>query len=156
IFALIFFPALITMRSLSEEQRTGTLELLSTTPVNEGTIVLSKFFAAFLFYLVTLVPWVLFFVAFLVMGQSVVDYRPLLSFFLALACTGAGFLAMGLFFSSVTRNQIIAAVLSFAVLLVLTGLFFIGRQLNIPSPFNELMTYASHLSLWIDTLMGQF
>ena len=156
VIALIFLPPLITMRLLSEEQRSGTLEVLLTAPVNEASVVLSKFLAALVFFFVSLLPWALFLVAFRVMGQEPFDYRPLLSFFVALLATGAGFLAAGLFFSSITRNQMIAGVLSFALLLLLTGNFFLKRAINIPSPFNEILTYSSHLDLWISALEGQF
>jgi gliding motility-associated transport system permease protein len=155
VIALIFVVPLITMRLLSEEQRTGTLEMLLTAPVNEGTVVLSKFLAALFVYFMAWLPWALYLVAFRVIGHEPFDYRPMLSFFMALLASGAAFLALGLFFSSLTRNQIIAAVLTFTFLLGLTGLFFFKRSINFASPLNEIVTYMSHIDLWISALEGQ-
>lgn len=156
VFLLMFVVPVITMRLLSEEQRTGTLEVLLTAPVNESTVVLSKFFAALIFYLVTWSPFFLYLVALRVMGGQEFDYRPLLGFFLALTATGAGFVSIGLFFSSLTRNQIIAAVLTFVVLMGLLGAFMIRRMLSPGNPLGDLLTYMSFVDLWWESLRGQF
>ena len=111
IFLVILGIPVLTMRLFSEEQRTGTMEVLLTSPVSELGVVLSKFIAVLLFYMVLWTPWILCLVAFRVGTGSTFEFRPLLTFFLAVACFGAGFLAMGLFCSSLTRNQLIAAVL---------------------------------------------
>src|SRR3954447_7362783 len=96
----IFVVPAITMRLLAEEQRTGTLEVLLTAPVNESTVVLSKFLAAWFFYLLLWLPWWLYLIALRYFGGEEFDYRPILSFTVALVATGANFMAMGLFFSS--------------------------------------------------------
>lgn len=155
VFALLFMVPLMTMRLLSEEQRSGTLEMLLTAPVNETTVILSKFLAALMFYFIVLIPWALFLVAFRIMGQAPFDYRPMLSFFIALLASGAGFVAMGLFFSSVTRNQIISGVLTFTFLLILTGVFFFKRSINVSPAVSDILTYISHIDLWISSLEGQ-
>ncbi len=111
VFCLMFFVPMITMRLLSEEQRTGTLEVLLTAPVGEGLIVLSKFFAALIFFMVAWLTWAVGPVALRVIGQESFDYRPILSFYLGVAFITSGFLSMGLFCSSLTRNQIIAFLL---------------------------------------------
>src|SRR5205807_651435 len=103
VIAQMFVVPVLTMRLLSEEKRTGTLEMVLTVPVNELTITLSKFLAAWIFYLLTWLPTFLFLVALRAMGEKEFDYRPLLSFNFAVMATGAGFIAMGLFFSSITR-----------------------------------------------------
>jgi hypothetical protein len=154
IICLIFVVPVLTMRVLSEERRSGTLEVLLTAPVSEVSVVLSKFFASLIFFVIALVPWAIYLVALRVVGRETFDYRPMLSFFIALGCTGAGFLAIGIFFSSVTKNQIISAVLTFAAILALTVVFRL--QPRMPAPWNDIFGYASYLDLWINALEGQF
>ncbi len=135
IIQMIIVPVL-TMRLLSEEKRSGTLEMLLTAPVNETTIVLAKFIAALIFWLLTWLPYFLYLVALRVIGGETFDIRPLLAFGLALIATGGGFMAMGLFFSAITRNQIIAAVLTFVgncLALVDWGTELVTAQMGVPA-----------------------
>lgn len=155
VICLIFVVPVITMRLLSEEKRSGTMEVLLTAPVSETAVVLSKYFAAFIFYTLALAPWWLYLIGLRVFGGQPFDYRPMLSFFIALSCSGAGFLALGLFFSSLTKNQIISAVLTFATILGLTVVFWWGME-TATSPWREIFTYISYLDLWISALEGQF
>jgi ABC-type transport system involved in multi-copper enzyme maturation permease subunit len=154
----IFVVPAITMRLLAEEQRTGTLEVLLTAPVNETTVVVSKFLAAWLFYLLTWVPWWLYLVALRYMGDTEFDYRPLLSFNVTLLAVSAGFISMGLFFSSLTRNQIIAAVLTFVGMIGhLTAYIMKYRERLTPgSTWYEVLTYTSFLDVWLNSLEGVF
>ena len=87
-------------------------------------IVVSKFFAAFIMFLVTWVPFALYMVSLRMEGGKPFDYRPLFSFGVGLFLTGSAFISIGLFFSSLTKNQIIAGVLTFGVMLFLTLLYF--------------------------------
>ena len=143
---LIIVP-ILTMRSFSEERRTGSLEMLMTAPVREGSIVLSKFFATYLFFLIAWVPFFLFALSFRIFGVSEYDYRPLLSFFCALAVSGAGFVAVGLFVSSLTSNQIVAAVVTTAAMLFFISLYFIA-QMDWAAPYREALDYVSFVELW--------
>src|ERR1700677_1407262 len=97
VFAQMFVVPVLTMRVLSEEQRSGTLEVLLTAPVNEMPVVLSKFFAALTIYMVSWLPMYLYLVGLWVIGGERFDYRPVLSFTLAVLATGAGFIGMGIF-----------------------------------------------------------
>jgi ABC-type transport system involved in multi-copper enzyme maturation permease subunit len=151
--SLVVVPAL-TMRLLSEEQRTGTLEVLLTAPVDEIWVVLSKFLAVLIFYMVLWLPWGLFLVALRGPNGETFDYRPLLSFFIALFASGAGFLSMGLFFSSLTRNQIISFMLTFVGMLALLMIFFIRRDVE-SSAWKNVLSYASYIELWINSLEGK-
>ena len=155
VICLIFVVPVLTMRLLSEEKSSGTLEVLLTAPVSEVSVVLSKFFASFIFFMISLTPWAIYLVALRVVGGETFDYRPMLSFFIALACSGAGWMAVGLFFSSVTKNQIIAAVLTFAVIIGLTAVFWQVRG-RLPPPWSDIFSYISYLDLWITALQGQF
>jgi ABC-type transport system involved in multi-copper enzyme maturation permease subunit len=154
----IFVVPAITMRLLAEEKRTGTLEVLLTAPVNEPTIVLSKFFAAWIFNLVTWVPWWLNLVALRYMADTEFDYRPILSFNVTLLPVTAGFIAMGLFFSSLTRNQIIAAVLTFVGMMAHLATYLIKDEMRIEESnvWYEILTYVSFLDLWLNSLQGVF
>ena len=154
IFCLIFVVPVLTMRLLSEEKRSGTLEVLLTAPVNEVWVVLSKFIGSWIFFLIALAPWGLYLVALRVVGKEAFDFRPMLSFFISLGVVGAGFLAIGLFFSSVTKNQIISAVLTFALIIALTVVFWLGRRLG--PPWNDIFGYISYLELWLRSMEGQF
>jgi ABC-type transport system involved in multi-copper enzyme maturation permease subunit len=154
VISVIVAVPVLTMRLFSEEQRTGTLEVLMTAPVNEWPVVLSKFLAAFRFFLLAFYPWGLFLIALRVEGGEEFDYRPLLSFFIALAVTGAGFIAMGVFFSSLTRNQVAAAILTFMAMMVLTGVYWIKSRLPQEGTWNNVLTYGSYIDLWIQSVRG--
>jgi ABC-type transport system involved in multi-copper enzyme maturation permease subunit len=155
VICVLFLVPVLTMRLLSEEQRTGTLEMLLTAPVDEVWVVLSKFLAALVFYMVLWLPWGLFLVALRVQGGETFDYRPLLSFFIALFVSGAHFLSMGLFFSSLTRNQIVASMLTFVGMLALLVIFFIQGQVPETSAWKSVLGYASYIELWINSLEGK-
>jgi gliding motility-associated transport system permease protein len=155
VFALMFVVPAITMRLLSEEQRTGTMEVLLTAPINEPTVVLSKFLSALLFLLVACLPLGLFLIPLRVEGGQPFDVLPLVSFSLALACSGAAFVAMGLFFSSLSRNQIVAAVLTFMGMIVLLGLYLMVSYRVLNPTMTTAARQFSFIHLWIDSLGGK-
>lgn len=113
---------LITMRSIAEERRSGTLETLMTAPVSETTVVLAKFAAALVFYTFLWLP-TLAYVAILGRGATTIDWGPIASGYLGVLALGAMFLAIGLFASALSKNQIVAAILTFVTML---GLFTLG------------------------------
>jgi ABC-type transport system involved in multi-copper enzyme maturation permease subunit len=154
VISAIFVVPVITMRLLSEEQRTGTMEMLLTLPINETVVVLSKFAAAFIFFMVVWLPWALYLVALRAGGGQPFDYLPILAWYIALAASGAGFVAMGVFCSSVTKNQIAAAILTFAGMLILT-LFVMLPQFARYYP--NLAAFGEHVSyyhLWDRAVRG--
>jgi ABC-2 type transport system permease protein len=158
VFAIIFIVPAITMRLLSEEQRSGTIEVLLTAPVDEYTIVLSKFFAGFVMYLVVWAPFGLYLLALPLSGAPAFDYRPLISFFVGLCVTGAAFISMGLFFSSLSKNQIISGVLTFAGMLGLFIVAIIRERIfgqNPASPWYQVLMHISYLDVWHTTLEGK-
>jgi ABC-type transport system involved in multi-copper enzyme maturation permease subunit len=158
IFTLCIVPVL-TMRLLSEERRSGTLEVLLTVPVNEVSVTLSKFLAAFIMFLLTWVPFGLYLLFLRVDTGKPFDYRPLLSFFVGLCVTGAGFVSMGVFFSSLTRNQIASGVLTLVGMLLLTLFFLLNfmaqRRFGPENAWSALLTHISYLDIWINTLDGK-
>jgi ABC-2 type transport system permease protein len=116
VVALFVLP-LITMRTYAEEKRSGTIELLLTSPLTDTQIVLGKFLGAVALYTLMLaVTWIHIAILF-IYGNP--EWKPILSGYLGLLLMGASFLSIGLLISSLTRNQIVAGMVTFAVLLLL-------------------------------------
>lgn len=107
---------IIAMRLLAEEKKTGTFELLMTAPVREREVVLGKFLGALAFYAVLLVTTLVYAIVLAQFGR--VDVGVLASSYLGVLFVGAVFISVGLLISSLTSSQMIAGVISFAVLLV--------------------------------------
>jgi ABC-2 type transport system permease protein len=112
---MVFFAPLLTMRMFAEEKREGTLELLLTAPVSDTEIVIGKFLGAWLYF--TLVLLVTLSYQFILSSVSQPDYGIALSSYIGIWLYGGATLAVGLLFSAVTENQIVAAFLSMTVLL---------------------------------------
>ncbi len=153
-FQVVFLVPALTMRLFSEEKRTGTIEVLLTAPVNEPSIVASKFLAGWIFFMLSWLPVGGYLIALRVVGGQYFDYRPMLSFYLALAACGVGFVGMGLFFSALTRNQIVAAVLTFAGMMTLL-LTILAQQLPIGEGLQSALGKFDFLTLWQQSLAGQ-
>jgi len=122
-FLLIFPP--ITMRVFSEEFKLGTIEPLMTAPVRDWQVVLSKFFGALVFYIVLWLPSLLYFVFFqhIAKAQAANAMGAYWGSYLLLLLIGMFFISIGCFASVLTQNQIIAAVISFCVIVLF---FFMG------------------------------
>jgi ABC-2 type transport system permease protein len=116
IVLVILVPA-ITMRSFAEEKRAGTYELLLTAPVRTGEVVAGKFIAAAVLILLMVVLAGIFPLILVLFGNP--ELGVMASGYLGLAFLGLAFVAVGLFTSSVTQNQIIAAISCFGALLLL-------------------------------------
>jgi ABC-2 type transport system permease protein len=101
------------------------------------------------------IPVGLFLVSFRLEAGKPFDYRPLLSFLIVLAYSGAGFLSMGLFFSSLTRNQIIAFVLTFLFMIIYLGLYLLVRFLPPGSAWSTFLTHISFLNHWLSAVSGK-
>jgi ABC-2 type transport system permease protein len=116
IVLVILVPA-ITMRSFAEEKRSGTYELLLTAPVRTGEIVAGKFIAASAFMLIMIALAGIFPLILIAFGNPEVGVMA--SGYLGLAFLSVAFVAIGMFTSSITQNQIIAAITCFGALLML-------------------------------------
>lgn len=113
----LFFLPMITMRLFAEEKRSGTIELLLTSPIRDYEIVLGKFLAALALYgLILLLSGLSLFFLFL---HGSPDWRPILISYLGLLLQGGCILAIGAFVSTLTRNQIVAGGVTFGVCLLL-------------------------------------
>lgn len=115
IVLLLMIPV-ITMRLIAEERKNSTIELLFTSPVRILYIILGKFLASLYLFVIMIVLSAIYMVVLKVYGNP--DLGPLLSGYLGLFLLGASFLSIGLFASSLTENQIVAALISFGLLLV--------------------------------------
>ena len=113
---LFLFP-LITMRTYSEEKRSGTIELLLTSPITDVQIILGKFFGALLLYCAMLAVTLIHMAILFIFGDP--EWKPIATGYLGLLLMGGCFLSLGLFISSLTKNQIVAAMATFAVFLML-------------------------------------
>ena len=122
---VLFMIPLLSMKTLAEERRQGTLETLLTTPTSTMTIVVGKFGAAYLVYMTL---WLLslsypLFTQFDVPSGSAnfnqLDAAPLIGGYLFIAISGTMHIAAGIFASSLTRSQLVAGLLSFAILFIL-------------------------------------
>jgi ABC-2 type transport system permease protein len=107
---LLFVCPLLTMRLFAEERRSGTIEALLTAPVSPAGVVLGKYAAALLTYVITWIPTLLYVV--LVARTGEVDWGSVASSYLAVIAVGAGFLSIGTLTSALTKSQLTAAVLS--------------------------------------------
>ncbi len=114
---LVLVAPLLTMRLLAEEKKNGTDELLFTSPLSVGEIVLGKYIAALVMWLIMLGLTAILSIFAFATGNP--EIAPWLTGYLGLFLAGALFLAIGLFFSSLTENQIVAAFLTFVTLLLL-------------------------------------
>lgn len=114
---LIFFVPAITMRLLAEEQASGSLELLVTYPVTDAEIVVSKWLSAMTLLVITLLFTLVYYFTVVALGNP--DEGAVLGGYLGLLLLGAAASAVGLLASSLTRNQLVAFVLAWAVLFAL-------------------------------------
>ena len=114
---LLLLMPLMTMRLFAEERRSGTIELLLTYPVRDGAVLVAKYLAALALYVLMLGLTLLY--PGIVVYFTRVEWGPLLTGYLGLFLMGATFLAVGIFASSLTENQIVASITTFGVLLFL-------------------------------------
>jgi ABC-2 type transport system permease protein len=123
---MLFLLPMVTMRTYAEEKRSGTMELLLTTPLTDVQIIVGKFLGAMGLYAVMLLVS-LAYIAFLFF-YSTPEWKPILAAYLGLLLLGGGFIAFGLFISSLTKNQIVAAIGTFTLFLMLWIIDWLGDQ----------------------------
>jgi ABC-2 type transport system permease protein len=113
----LFVAPMLTMRLFAEEKRQGTIELLATSPITDLQIVLGKFLAAAGLYALMIVTGLVNLLPIWHYATSGPEWKPVLTGALALLLIGSCFIALGLFISTLTRNQIVAGILTFCLLL---------------------------------------
>ncbi len=136
---MLFVSPLITMRLFAEEKRSGTIEILMTSPVTDAEVVIGKFAASFVLFVIMLAltfTCPLFFIIY-----SKPDIAPMAVGYLGLLLLGAAFISLGVVTSSVTKNQIVAALTSFVLLL---GLWVIGwMSSTVGSQLGRILSFIS-------------
>src|SRR3990172_7280475 len=138
---LLLLMPILTMRLFAEEKKSGTIELLLTFPVKDGEVLLGKFFAALTLFVIMLFLTVLY--PILAGALTQIELAPILTGYLGLTLMGTAFIGVGLLASSLTENQIVAAVSTFAVLLIL---WVLGWSTEMVGPFwGKLMAHLSIL-----------
>ncbi|MBM3305665.1 MAG: hypothetical protein FJY79_06975 [Candidatus Aminicenantes bacterium] len=145
IIILILVAPLLTMRLLAEEKKNGTEELLYTSPLSVGQIIIGKYIAALFMLTVMLALTALLSTFAFIYGKP--EFTPWLTGFLGLFLVGAMFIAIGIFFSSLTDNQIVAAILTLMTLLLFLVLNWASMQGHgaWQSVLNYL-TYSQHFN----------
>jgi ABC-2 type transport system permease protein len=140
---LFVFP-FITMRLVAEEKRTGTIELLLTSPVKDSAIIIGKYLGALFLWICALGMSALSVAFLFAWGKP--DLKPVLVSYLGLILQGAALLALGVFFSTVTRNQIVAAVATFFAQLMLWLMsWFTGFETTWPYKVLNYMSVVTHM-----------
>lgn len=144
---LLVAPPVLTMRLFAQERSTGTFETLMTAPVGDTAVVLAKFTAAFVVYLVTWLPLLvcLAVVRGYIPEHHPLEWRPVASTFLGIALLGGMYVAMGCLASALTRSQILAAVLALAMGVTLFLLSFLQDSVGTGSGW--LAATVNHISL---------
>ncbi len=118
VWLLVIIVPLLCMGLLAQEWASGTIETMMTAPVGETDMVLGKFLGSLGFFIVLLIPTLIYVVMLRIYGRP--DLGPIFSGYLGIFLVGALFIAIGLFCSSLTRSQVVAAVATAAILFVVT------------------------------------
>ncbi len=137
---LIIIP-MLTMRLISEEFRSGTIETLMTTPISDAAVVAGKFIGTFAFFVLLVLTTIPYLVAVTLYGDP--DWGGVWVGYMGVLLMGALYIAIGLFFSACTSNQIIAVICSFSVLAVLAALM----PGIVPHVHDTLRIVLQHLSI---------
>jgi len=141
IWFLVLIVPILSMGLLSQEWATGTIETLMTAPVGETDVVLGKFLGSFGLLVVMLIPTLLYVVMLRIYGHP--DAGPIISGYLGILLVGALFISVGLFCSSLTRSQIVAAVASAAILVLITIIpWFVGSKAALPKFWRTVIDQA--------------
>ena len=145
---LLFMIPMLTMGLFAEEKKRGTIELLLTTPVSNLQSLIGKYLASLTFLLVMFLASAATMSALFVYGHP--EWKPILSGYLGLLLYGAALLALGLFISTLTENQIIAVVVTFGVILVLWLIeSFSASATGISKDVLSYLSVISHLDDFI-------
>ncbi len=139
-FSVLLICPLLTMRTFSEEKRTGSIEFLLTAPVTDAQVVLAKFLGAWIAYILLWAFTIVFFIA--LRFVTPFDWGPVLTGYLGTWLLGAVLIALGVFASSLTRNQVIAAILSFVAMLLLFSVSILDIFIRDPET-SRILQYLS-------------
>jgi len=118
VWFLVFIVPVLCMGLLAQEWATGTVETMMTAPVDESDVVLGKFLGSVSFFVILLLPTLIYVLLLRIYARP--DYGPIFSGYVGILLVGMLFIAIGLFCSSLTRSQVVAAVTAAAILFLVT------------------------------------
>jgi len=146
----LFMIPMLTMGLFAEEKRRGTIELLLTTPVSNVQALIGKYIASLTFLLIMVLLSALTISPLFIYGSP--DWKPIMGGYLGLFIYGAALLALGLFISTLTENQIVSAAITFGVILVLWLIeaFSSGAQ----GVAKDVLTYLSVVAELLKIIKG--
>jgi ABC-2 type transport system permease protein len=140
---ILFVLPMITMRTYAEEKRSGTIELLLTSPLTDLQIIIGKFLGAMALYAAILAVTLVHMAALFAYGNP--EWRPIATGYLGLLLMGGCFISVGLLISSLTRNQIVAGMITFAVFLLLWVINWIGAFFPTAEAVLTYLSITDHL-----------
>lgn len=140
-FILIIIPPLLTMRSIAEERKSGTLEVLMAAPISETQLVIAKFIASLLFYMFMWSTTLFYF--YLIGAHTELDWTRIMIGYGGTFLVGGVFIAIGIFASAISRNQIVAAIISFGMGLLIFSLSFISYFID----FQTLKSFLDYINI---------
>jgi ABC-2 type transport system permease protein len=149
---LLFLVPMITMGVFAEEKKRGTIELLFTSPITHLQLILGKFTAMMLFLLVMLLPTILKSFLLYLYSEPKPPLGPIFTGFLGALLLGGALLTIGLFISSLTENQIVAATLCFGVFIILWVIDAVAGASTTVG--NEVLRYLSIMNHYEDFTKG--
>jgi ABC-2 type transport system permease protein len=155
-FVFLFLIPAITMRSFAEEQKTGTIEIISTKPVTDFQIVFGKYLAGLVLVIFSLLPTLLYFytVSDLAFPKGNVDTGAAWGSYIGLLFIGGAYLAIGLFASSVTDNQIVSFILGMFLCFFFFQLLNFLKDISFLTSFNSIFDALSLQSHYLSISKG--
>lgn len=126
-FVFLFLIPAVTMRSFADEKKSGTIELLFTRPLSDMQIILAKYFAAFALVLLALLPTLIYYISVWQLGFPTgnIDSGGFWGSFIGLVLLGGAFVAIGIFASSISENQVV----SFLLAIIISAFLYLGFEL---------------------------
>ena len=154
-FIFLLIVPLLTMRLYAEEKKNGTMELLMTSPVTTTQVLFGKFFSCLTIYFFMMMMTLVFYIIMYVYSQGQLDWGPVISGYVGSILLGSSIIAIGMFFSSLTENQIVAAAVTMTVIMGLWLLIYSSNFLK--PPLNEFVRFLSlpdHLDSFASGYIG--
>ena len=149
---LLFMAPMFTMRLLAEEKQSGTIELLLTSPIRDWEVVAGKYLAALGLWVSILLVTLIFPIILKIFGDP--DLIPIVTGYLALILMGGAMLAVGVLSSAASPNQIVAVVLTFALVLILYVAQFLENVFGAGTTLGSIFNYLSLQSHMNDLMKG--
>lgn len=147
---LMFLLPLLTMKLFADEKKMRTEELLLTAPVKIWAVIIGKYLAALFIYTLVLLLTATYAIFIFIYGNP--ELAPLLTAYLGLFLLGAVFIAIGLFASAISENQVVAAIISFSTILLIWVISWVGE--SAPGAWKDILAYLSFFSHFQNMVNG--